>query len=154
MNVSRESLYAALFAKFASLSFTSGDATTFITNSRRLKHWEEVEPEGFPCLFQVQAKETVKQVRGLPPKWGLELLLYIYVKTNGQSDPTAIPSQLLNPIMDAIDTALRPDDLKSGTCTLGGLVSHAWISGPVETSEGNLGDIEVAVVPIEIVVPS
>jgi hypothetical protein len=154
MIISRETLYAAIFAKFAGLTFTSGGATAFATNSRKLEHWEDVEPEGYPALFQVQAREAVKQTRGLPPAWSLELLLYIYVRTNAQQDATIIPSQLLNPILDAIDTALRPDDLKAGTCTLGGLVSHAWISGPVETSEGNLGDLEIAVVPIEILVPS
>jgi len=154
MITSRETLYAAIFAKFAALSFTSGSATTFVTRSRKLEHWEDVESEGYPCLFQVQTREAVEQKRGLPPKWTLEMLLYIYVRTSAQMDATVIPSQLLNPIIDALDAALAHDDLRAGTCTLGGLVSHAWISGPIETSEGNLGDIEVAVVPLEIVVPS
>ena len=154
MNQTRESLYAAIFAKFAGLTFTSGSKTAFGYTSRRLFHWETVELDSFPALMQVQTKEVPKQQRGLPTAWTLEVLLYIYVRTEAQQNSTIIPSQLLNPIMDALDTALRPDDLKSGTCTLGGLVSHAWISGPVETSEGNLGDLEVAVVPLEIVVPS
>lgn len=154
MNQTRESLYQAIFAKFAGLSFTSGTKTAFGLTSRRLQHWEDLEIENFPALMQVQTKESVKQTRGIPTAWTLEMLLYIYVRTEAQQDATVIPSQLLNPIMDAIDAALRPDDLKAGTCTLGGLVSHAWISGPIETSEGNLGDLEVAVVPLEIVVPS
>ena len=154
MKMSRESLYAAIFAKFAGLTFTSGTKTAFGYVSRRLYHWEDLELDDFPALMQVQTREIVKQSRGLPPAWTLSMSLYIYVRTEAQSDAVVIPSQLLNPIMDAIDNALRPDDLKSGTCTLGGLVSHAWISGPVETSEGNLGDLEVAVVPLEIVVPS
>lgn len=150
----RETLYAALFAKFAGLTFSSGGATSFGTTSRRLEHWEEVELEGYPALFMVQATERVVQTRGLPPKWSLGILLYIYVRTLAQQDKTVVPSTLLNPIIDALDTALRHDDLQAGTCTLGGLVSHAWISGPIETSEGNLGDLEVAVVPVEIVVPT
>lgn len=152
--MTRETLYAAIFAKFASLTFSSGGATTFASNSRRLQHFEQVEPEGFPALFMVQTTESVVQQRGLPPKWTLGMLLYVYVKTNAQQDTTVVPSQLLNPILDAIDAALAVDDFKAGTCTLGGLVSHAWISGPVETSEGNLGDLEIAVVPLEILVPS
>ena len=154
MNTARETLYAALFAKFAGITFTSGAATSFATTSRKLAHFEEVEAEGFPALFMVQTTESVQQQRGLPPKWTLGMLLYVYVKTMGQQDATVIPSQLLNPIVDAIDAALAPDDLKVGTCTLGGLVSHAWISGPVETSEGQLSDLEICVVPIEILVPS
>jgi hypothetical protein len=154
MMQSRESLYAAIFAKFAGLTFSSGGKTAFGYTSRRLYHWEDLEMADFPAMMQVQTREVVKQTRGLPPKWTLEMLLYIYVRTEAQQDDSVIPSQLLNPIMDAIDLALKPDDLKAGTCTLGGLVSHAWISGPVETSEGNLGDLEVAVVPLDIVVPS
>lgn len=150
----REALYAAIFAKFANLSFTSGAHTAFAYSSRRLYLWEDLEIEQFPAMMQVQTKEVVKQQRGLPPKWTLEMLLYVYVRTVAQQDAAVIPSQLLNPIIDAIDRALAPDDLAAGTCSLGGLVSHAWIAGPIETSEGNLGDLEVAVVPLEIVVPS
>jgi hypothetical protein len=153
MNVTRESIYAAVFARFAALSFVSGSATTFVTVSRKLQHWEEVEAEGYPALFQVQTTETVEQKRGLPPKWTLGILLYIYVRTQAQSGENVIPSQLLNPILDAVDGALRHDDLAAGTCTLGGLVSHAWVSGPVETSEGQLGDLELCVIPIEMLVP-
>ena len=150
----REALYAAIFTKFANLTFTSGSKTKFGYVSRRLYHWEDLELDDFPALMQVQTRETVKQSRGLPPAWTLEMLLYIYVRTEAQQEAAVIPSQLLNPIVDAIDKALVMDDLKSGTCTLGGLVSHAWIASPIETSEGNLGDLEVCVIPLEILVPS
>jgi hypothetical protein len=154
MITARETLYAAIFAKFAGITFSSGGKTTFGYTSRRLYHWDDLELADFPAMMQVQTREAVKQTRGLPPKWTLEMDLYIYVRTEAQSDDSVIPSQLLNPILDAIDAALKPDDLKSGVCTLGGLVSHAWIEGSVETSEGNLGDLEVAVVPLSILVPS
>lgn len=154
MNITREQIYSTVFAKFSGLTFLSGTDTTFALTSRKLQHWEDVEVESFPALFQIQTQESVQQVRGLPPKWTLGLSLYIYVRTMAQQDDSVIPTQLLNPILDAVDNALRPDNLPVGTCTLGGLVSHAWISGPIETSEGLLGDIEVAIIPIEIVVPS
>ena len=153
MNIARETLYAAVFAKFAGLSFSSGGSTAFGTYSRRLQHWDDVASENCPALFQVQGSEVAEQVRGIPTKWRAQIYLYLYVKTNATMDGDAVPSQLLNPILDAIDNALRPDDLKAGTCTLGGLVSHCWINGAIETSEGNLGDTEVAIIPVEFYVP-
>jgi hypothetical protein len=157
MNVTRESIYAAVFAKFSALSWTPGIANTpgaFVQVSRRLRHWSDVPVEQMPALFQVQTKEMTKQQRGLPTQWTLGIELYLYVGTNTQMDDTVTPSLLLNPILDAVDNALRPDNQALGTCTLGGLVSHAWIAGAIETSEGNLGSIEAAIVPIEMLVPN
>jgi hypothetical protein len=65
-------------------------------------------------------------------------------------DPQAAPSTILNPLMDAVQNALAPDDPKLERCTLGGLVEHCWIEGRVETDEGALGDQAVAIVPILI----
>lgn len=155
MNIPRETLYAAIFAKFAGLTWTpgqSGTAGAFAVTSRRLRHWADPVVQ-FPALYQVQAKELAEQLRGVPTKWRLSLLLYIYVQTFGEQDASVTPSVLLNPILDAVDTALRPDAGPAGVCTLGGLVSHAWIAGEIETSEGNLGNTEVAVVPVELFVP-
>ncbi|HXP74621.1 MAG TPA: hypothetical protein VN823_10790 [Stellaceae bacterium] len=58
----------------------------------------------------------------------------------------------MNPLLDAIETALAPD-LVTNVQSLGGLVAHCWIAGKVETDEGVLGGQAVAIVPIEILVP-
>ena len=113
-----------------------------------------IKGPGFRPLDAAQVKELTQQKRGLPTQWTLGIELYLYVGTNTQMDDTVTPSLLLNPILDAVDNALRPDNQVLGTCTLGGLVSHAWIAGAIETSEGNLGSIEVAIVPIEMLVPN
>lgn len=160
----RETIYQAVFNKFAALSWTPivpNTPSAFATASRLLKHWSDLPTEMWPALYQVQIRETPIQKRGFPTKWQLSLALYIYVRTNAQlqgadGDPdvatASFPSRLLNPILDALTTALLPDNQPEGTCTLGGLVSHCWLSDSIETSEGLLGDIEFAIVPIEIVV--
>ena len=145
--MTRETIYAALFA------LISGKAP-FITTSRVLKHWNDVGPEEMPALFQVQKTEEKKQQRGTPAIWTLRTDLYLYVHTNAQQLGGSITaSQLLNPLLDAVTGAFAIDDLSNNVCTLGGMVSHAWIDGAIETSEGQLGDHEIAIVPVAVLVP-
>jgi hypothetical protein len=149
--MNRETIYAALFAKFASLN--NGGDMLFKTTSRRLRHFHDVEAEEQPALFMVQTMESNVQERGKPPRWVLHCDLYIYVRTDACLDQSVVPSQLLNPLIDAIEAALGRDDQSNYAQTLGGLVSRVWIDGNIETSEGNLGDQEIAVIPLSILVP-
>lgn len=152
MNVPRETIYEALFQKLATLS--AGGTPLFKSTSRRLKHWNDVAPELQPSLYVIQLRETAVQVRGMPNKWRCSVDAYIYVHTGAQQDPNVIPSQLLNPLLDAVEAALAPEAGPENVQTLGGLVSHCWIEGDIETSEGLLGDQEVAIVPINFLTTS
>ena len=142
--MNREPIYSALFATVAA-------AAPFVTVSRRLRHWSDVGPAEQPALFQAQKSETAKRTRGLPPRWTLEVDLFVYAQA---PDELTAPATVLNPVLDAVEAALAPAgaDLATGTQTLGGLVSHCWISGKIQTDEGVLGGQAVAIVPIEIVV--
>jgi len=150
--VIRENIYAALFAYFSGL--TDGINPLFNKATRRLSIWESVEPEDQPALLQLQRRETVTKTKGLPAKWSLTVDLYLYVHTGATNDPDVVPSQLLNPLMDAIEQAIVIDDVMTDSCTLGGLVYRCFIDGPVEIFEGNLGDQAVCIIPITIVVPT
>ena len=144
MQIARESVYAALFDRLASLR-------ELATASRRLKHWSDVPAAAQPALYLVQRNERPRQTRGQPAAWTLQALLYLYV--NAGSDPDAVPASSLNRLLDAIETALAPD-AATGVQSLGGLVSHCWIDGSgIETDEGVLGAQAVAIVPINILVP-
>jgi hypothetical protein len=142
--MTREPIYAALFALLTG-------AAPFVTASRLLRHWDEVGPSEQPALFQVQKRETAKEAEGSPTVWRAEVDLYLYCQA--PDDETA-PATVLNPLLDAIETALKPSgaDLANGTQSLGGLVKHCWIAGAIETDEGALGGQAVAIVPIEILV--
>jgi hypothetical protein len=137
--MTRETIYAALWAKISSLS-------GFNTRSRRLKHWVDCEDAELPALFMAQAGEMATQKRGLPAKWSFIVNLHIYVSSG--ADPNSSPAPVLNALLDALEAALAPDKL--GFCTLGGLVVNAWISGKIMTLEGILGGREIALVPVEI----
>jgi hypothetical protein len=144
--MNREAIYSALFSTIQGIAITAGVKTI----GRRLVHWSDVPSSDQPAIFQVQRHEDpMPHKRGLPTEWKLAADIYVYVNT-GQ-DPHASPAIMLNPILDALD-ALFPASSEN-IQTLGGLVSHCWIAGRIETSEGSLGSQEVAIIPIEILAP-
>jgi hypothetical protein len=141
----REPIYAALFTRLSA-------AASFNTASRRLRHWSDVTSAEQPALFQAQKSEAAQRLRGQPPKWTIDVDVYVYAQA---PDDQTSPAAVLNPLLDAIEAALAPagaDAVTSGAQTLGGLVSHCWIAGKITTDEGVLGGQAVAIVPIEIVV--
>lgn len=141
--MTREPIYAALFAKFASIGALK-------TKSRRWRHWTDVAPADSPALFQAQKNEEIVQVTGQPPKHVLHVNLWVCISVDQTSD--AVPSTAANPVLDAIETALAPDPVTQRQ-TLGGLCYHCKIAGSVDTDEGLLGTMAVFIVPIEIQVP-
>lgn len=137
--MNREAIYSALFTKLSA-------AAGFNTTSRRLVTFNEVAAVDQPALFVIQRTESAATVPGLTTVWTLEVDAYVYVNTAG--DPAISPSTILNPYLDAIVTAMAPDNVVTNKATLGGLVQHAWIEGKIQTDEGVLGDQAIAIVPI------
>lgn len=136
--MNREPIYAALFGLVSA-------APGLVTTSRKLLHWADVPSSQRPALFQAQVSETAMRVTGQPTRWLLSVRLYLYVSTLG----AASPGEVLNPIVDYIDAALA-DPFPGVSQTLGGLVHYARIEGTMETSEGTLGDDEIAIIPVSI----
>lgn len=121
------------------------------TASRRLKTWDQVGQEDQPALFFAETGEDWQQLKGLPVKRTMSVEVYLYVFTG--ADSSLAPSQVLNPILDALEAAIGPD--ACGYQTLGGLVSHAWIDGKVSIAEGAQGQgmQAIAMLPVSILVP-
>lgn len=162
MAVDREAIFDALFTRISTIPGIR-------TASRKFLPLDQVEPSAQPALFLAKGGETPKQRRGLPTVWTLEATIYLYCRND--ADPKAGPSVQLNRLLREIEGALEmspeefaalernpaiPDDQfreiqanPQGT-TLGGLCSHCWIAGTIETDEGTLGDQAVAAIPIEI----
>lgn len=142
--MNREAIYSALFARLQGIP---GLAST----SRKLRHWSDVGQSEQPALFCAQGSQTAlpgDPTLGLPTKWTLNADLYLYARTDGEQVSAAV----LNPILDAIEAALKPDNPTRRTQTLGGLVERCWIEGEIQTDEGTLGDQAVAIVPIRMLV--
>jgi hypothetical protein len=138
----REPIYAALWE-------LASAAAPFVTTQRRLRHWADVSPAEQPALFMSE-KGSVAKVKalGAPVVWTLFADLYLYAHS---SDPYRAPASILNPLLDAVETALAPAPA-TGIQNLGLplMVQHAYIAGKVETDEGTLGDQTIAIVPVEI----
>ena len=63
---------------------------------------------------------------------------------------------ILHPLIQAVETAMElSDDPQQDALTLGGLVSHAWISGESLVVTGEIDDQGqgMATIPVEIMVP-
>lgn len=150
--MNREAIYQAAFALASGVTDGSGNPV-FVTACRRFKTPDQVPPSERPAIFQLQRDEApINQKMGLPTALGMGIDLYIYLSV---SDPNEIPSQLLNPVLDALAAVFEPDPAK-GKQTLGGLVTWARVAGKIEIFEGVMGggsDV-VAVVPVDILAPA
>lgn len=151
MSLNREAIEAALLAFFSDLESVEQDGgVVFRTTTRNVRTWSEVAAEDQPALLLLKKRENSEKRLGLPTKWTLGFDLLVYVATNSETDPQSLPTQRLNPILDAIEAALAPDDVTNDACTLGGLVTRCSIDGDIEIHPGHLGDEAVAVIPFSI----
>lgn len=146
--MTREPIYDAILAFWTAL--TVGGTPVLKTATRKTTTWDGVAPEDTPALYQMQRKELAVYRKGLPTIWRLQVELLLYVHTGAQNDPTLVPSEIFNPILDAIEAALVVDDISNNACTLGGLVSHCAIDGAIDVFEGDLGDMAVVLIPLTI----
>ena len=142
MNIitSREQAYTALFTRLQAMG-------VFKTLTRRLRHWQDVPMEDQPALYMEHSGEVYSPVRGQPTRIVLEVNLWIYVRTEG--DPSG---PVLNPLLDALDANLQPQNDGDHVLTLGGVVHHVWIEGQTQIFEGDLGNEAVAIVPVKMLV--
>lgn len=143
--VTREQIMATLLTKLKA-AYTWGAVT------RRLVSPETIATPGAPALVLIKHhEEYMRKGPASPAIRKLTVMAVVYIDTG--SDPNAIPDAVLNPIQDAIDTALAPDDPATGRCTLGGLVFSVMINGGVIGAPDDKTGKGLAIVPIEICIP-
>ena len=149
--MNRETITEALFAR---LSIIPG----LVSTSRKVRPFVDLAPEEMPALFVGVGRSTSQQERNRRPVWTLTWTVYIYVL---DQSPTG-PSPALNALLGQVEQALVATDAETatptegfqaaqgGSTTLGGLVSHVSLAD-VETDEGSLGDLGVAILTISAV---
>lgn len=142
---SLETVFAALFTLLQK-------SATFTTTSRRLQHYSEVPAEAQPAMYLAIGALDPRlggqdRVPGMPYKWRLNSKVWLYA--NAGNDDTLIPSSLINPLINAVLTVLKPVT-PGDRQTLGGLVYNVSVVGRINTDEGLLGPQAVAVIPVEI----
>ena len=137
--MNREAIYSALF------NIVKASAN-FKTVSRKIRLKGDLPEEEMPALYQLQVSEKKDQVQRMPAKYFMTVDLWIYATVD---DGDTAPSSTLNPLIDAIETALAPDAI-TGVQNLGlDNVSHCWTES-VEIFENILGNVIMAIMPVNI----
>ena len=142
--MNREAVTSALWERISAIDGVK-------TAGRKLRHFADVAPSEMPALFLGVDDSEADQERGRRPAWTLRYTAYIYCH-----ESSAIgPSSSLNTVVDQVNAALEIQSSEFqagqtfGPTTLGGTVHHAWITR-VETDEGTMGDLGVALCSIEV----
>lgn len=148
---SRESIYAALFAKLSSAML--GGVPAFLTMGRELQSQEQLNTCEKPAMFMVQIDEEWKQnISGLPYVANCKLEVYIF---GAQPDTSQSAAPQLNNLVDAALAAMAPGPPPGSKQTLGGLVENVVLRGKCEYYFGLKGFVNAfALFPIEIVAPN
>jgi hypothetical protein len=143
----REPIYQALFNL---LKQTDG----IVTATRGVPRMGiEQDRANLPALFMIQRKEEPQRTaKGLPPKWRLSVDVIVMAATGDSR--TSIAMSKINPLLDQIDAALDPQPGGLFDNTLGGLVSHCYLTGTTQIAEGLDSTLSAVVMEIEIVVPA
>lgn len=146
MALARESIYTELFSRLAAIDGLK-------TSSRRFLDIDQVIAEDQPALFLVAGPEKAQHVYGEPPKWLLSPTVYLYARTDPEQDTA--PSEVLNPLLTLIETALEWTGGDAGAnapyspTTLGRLCNYCRIVS-VDIGEGLKDSQGVAIVQLEI----
>ena len=130
MRVPREQISTALFTLLQSATWQVNSVNqTWATADPRLSIPDNMPPDAQPALFLVKPKEKIEQETWGAPQYLIQYYALILVRSDGT--PSDFPAeQILDRILDAIETVMAPSNPHSGGLqTLGGLVNNAWISG-------------------------
>jgi hypothetical protein len=138
----RETVYQALFNLIS-------QSAQFTTVTRVPQIWANITPAQCPYLWQDQAGENqMESARGMPYKWEFDVLFGLYTYSG---DPQTIaPVTLLNPILDAIETQISPNQTTGQGNTLNGLVYEVRLLGKEKGEAGALVNNAWAAVPAVI----
>lgn len=106
-------------------------------------------------------EETTHRGRGLPPILVYELFIIVYAEIPrdpqdpSSPDRTTPGATIINPLIEIVEAMFEPDSPLEGICSLGGLVSHAWIEGKTLRIVGDItpnGQC-CAVIPVRLMFP-
>lgn len=148
---SRKAIAAALLAQL-----TGGGQ--FVQSGRRDRSPEQGASPGKPGLFLIKPREHYSydndKTRGVPPVRDFYFIAVVY--TDVGTDATAVPADIIDDLLDAIDTALAPsfaDQVSNGgRQTLGGLVYDCRIEGEPELAPGDAQGKGQTAIPIHVIV--
>lgn len=159
--IDEEPIYAALAERMALVKWISmaakpgSDPTGFVTMTRRIVLFDEVDSTQQPWCGQAEHASTEGQVSGMPYKTMLEATWLIYqCLAMDKSVEATIENNL---IMKGVRQAMKPLPADPGfhdrRNTLNGLVYHCMISGRIIRDPGDIDGQGMLIVPLKILVP-
>lgn len=132
----RKSIAAALLTQL-----TQGGQ--FTKSGRRDRAPEQAAAPKAPGLYLVKPREAYlysDDARGVPPTRELYFLAVIYTNVGKEAD--AVPADIIDDLLDAVDQALAPsqvDQVTNGARqTLGGLVYDCRVEGEIECARATI----------------
>jgi hypothetical protein len=141
-------------AAIEALASVLKNAYAFGAVTRRVDSPNTLAAPGTPGLGIIVHSESYSRPSpNRPPVRKMKVMAIIYIDASGPANVNIIPDAILNPIKDAFDAALAPDNAVTGLCTLGGVVYAAYISGDVEQAPGDMTGKGLAAMPVEIILP-
>lgn len=155
MIATREAVLNAIAFRIQQMTFgvAINGVTTWLTVSRRLQLWTDVDPKQQPAAFLVEHDET-DQYRGLGlDRRRLNPKVWCYARTDNPND---IGGSFLNTMLDAFDATFGPssmDNFSTGSNTLGGLVYLCRFEGRVFKDPGDIDNQALLIVPLLVEMP-
>lgn len=146
--MNREAAYSALYDQL------KDNVPSAKTVTRFLSHWADVQPADMPYVGIAQQNQATKAQIALPRTWTLHAHLWCYVMGEQSEKVELLPAYMLNTLLDEIEAALEPTFAGAmSRQTLGqSFIYDAKIDGVINTDEGWLGKVAVAIVPVRIIV--
>lgn len=157
MNVDEELICYTVAQLMAEVRWThdAPDDMQFVTVSRRVKLFSDVNSDQQPACFQAEHNTVEEQRTGMPYKSTLELWWVIYQCV--AVDPNALGAVENNLILRGVRAALAPKPNDPGfhdrRNTLGGLVHHCFIGGRIFKDPGDVDAQGMLAIPIKVLVP-
>lgn len=125
----------------------------FTNSGRRDRAPEQAAEVGEPALYLLKPRERYRYAnedqRGIPPV--RELVYWAVIYTNVGTNENAVPADVIDGLLDAVDVAMCSNLSLDGLQTLGGIVYDARIDGEVESAPGDVQGIGTTLIPIVVI---
>jgi hypothetical protein len=144
----RNQVNVALFNLLKSMPVPAGFA--FVTQSLRLKQWDDVPSAAQPAQFLHQGPQKNDQLPGTLAlsKWTWPYTLWIYFRgDSNQWDDANNPVTVINDLVDGVEKVLDP--VPGERQTLGGLCYHCWMEAAL-WDDGLVDNQAVILIPITV----
>ncbi len=125
-------------------------------SSRRFVRWDQVALTDMPFLTILKREEGREHQNDGLPILRMSYLMFVYFSVALDQGSSVIPEIQTNGYLDAIDTAMKPfgaDLINGNRNSLGGLVTHCYLTGQTLVDTGELDGIGLVAPKIEVLLP-